>query len=152
MQPKHTETAGDRDIISYKALLKEGYFFFDIKQDPKGNEYLKITQSKGEGEHEYKREKIFLDKEDILLFKEKLEQVINYWNIKSQTPTTDKHYTLEDMREQHGNAYLPWEKSADEYLKKLYAEGKSINKLAEIFERNRRAITSRIRKLGLNED
>jgi len=59
-----------------------------------------------------------------------------------------KKYTLEDKRQEYGNAYLPWERKADEYLIRLYEEGKSIKELTEIFERNNGAIRSRLKKLG----
>lgn len=76
----------------------------------------------------------------------------NLIEISSFTPSTKepkkKAYTLEDLRQEHGNAYLPWEKEADKYLIRLYNEGKSIKELAEIFERNNGAIRSRLKKLG----
>ena len=59
-----------------------------------------------------------------------------------------KTYTLEEKRQEHGNAYLPWEKEADEYLIRLYDEGKTIKELAEILERNNGGIRSRLKKLG----
>jgi hypothetical protein len=37
---------------------------------------------------------------------------------------------------------------ADEYLIRLYDEGKTIKELAEIFERNNGGIRSRLKKLG----
>lgn len=60
-----------------------------------------------------------------------------------------KSYSFDEIRQKHGNAYLPWEKAADEYLIKLYNEGKSVSELCEIFERNAGAIRSRLKKLGL---
>lgn len=68
-------------------------------------------------------------------------------NEKKEQPPKKK-YTLEEKRQQYGNAYLPWEERADEYLIHLYDEGKSIKELTEIFERNRGSITSRLKKLG----
>lgn len=62
--------------------------------------------------------------------------------------TQKKVYTLEEKRQEHGNAYLPWEKEADEYLIRLYDKGKSIKELAEIFERNNGGIRSRLKKMG----
>lgn len=62
--------------------------------------------------------------------------------------TKKKVYTLEEKRQEHGNAYLPWEKKADEYLIRLYDKGKSIKELAEIFERNNGGIRSRLKKMG----
>lgn len=77
----------------------------------------------------------------------------NLIELSSFTTTTKeeskkKAYTLEEKRQEHGNAYLPWEKEADEYLIRLYDEGKSIKELAEIFERNNGGIRARLKKLG----
>ena len=60
-----------------------------------------------------------------------------------------KSQTLKEKRKVHGNAYFPWEASADELLTKLFLEGKAIGELSEIFERGKGAIRSRLRKLGL---
>lgn len=60
----------------------------------------------------------------------------------------NKRYTVEEKRQEHGNAYLPWEEKADEYLIRLFDEGKSIKELADIFERNTGGIRSRLKKLG----
>lgn len=56
--------------------------------------------------------------------------------------------TLEERRMKHGNAYIPWDEEADRVLCRMYDEGKSINLLADIFERTRGAIRSRLIKLG----
>lgn len=65
-----------------------------------------------------------------------------------EEPKRKNTYTLEEKRQEHGNAYLPWEKEADECLIRLYDEGKTIKELAEIFERNNGGIRSRLKKLG----
>ena len=57
-------------------------------------------------------------------------------------------YTIEEKRNEHGNAYIPWEEEADQLLCRLYDEGKSISVLAEMFERTKGAIRSRLKKLG----
>lgn len=62
--------------------------------------------------------------------------------------STIKTYTLEEKRQEHGNAYLPWDKESDKYLIRLYDEGQSIKEIAEIFERTNGAIRSRLKKLG----
>ena len=59
-----------------------------------------------------------------------------------------KTYTLEEKRNEHGNAYIPWEEEADQLLCRLYDEGNSISVLAEMFERTKGAIRSRLKKLG----
>lgn len=58
---------------------------------------------------------------------------------------------MAQQKKLHTKAYAPWSKEDDEKLRLLYVDGKSINELAEIFERNKGAIMSRIRKLELNK-
>lgn len=62
-----------------------------------------------------------------------------------------KSYTLRDKRKIHARAYLPWSVEDDERLEALFCEGVSINELAQAFERNEGAISSRIKKLELKE-
>lgn len=64
-------------------------------------------------------------------------------NIKKQ-----KTYTLDEKREEHGNAYLPWDETTDKLLCRMYDEGEKVNVLAEFFERTEGAIRSRLKKLG----
>ena len=69
---------------------------------------------------------------------------------KVSTPQTPKKaYTFEEKRKEHGNAYLPWEKIADDILINFYNEGKTIKEIAEIMERSKGAIQSRLKKLGI---
>ena len=69
---------------------------------------------------------------------------------KVPTPQTPKKaYTLEEKRKEHGNAYLLWEKVADDILINFYNEGKTIKEIAEIMERSIGAIQSRLKKLGI---
>ena len=128
-EPTLMERAADSDVITYRTSTKGGELFLDIKQDLSGQEYLKITQSKHQGNKGFHRETIFINKDEMNPIKQK--------------------QTLSFKREEYGNAYLPWEKSADNYLLRLYAEGKTINELTEIFERNDGAIRSRLQKLGI---
>lgn len=46
-------------------------------------------------------------------------------------------------------AYQPWTEEDDQLLKRLFIEGKTIEELMTLFERNRGAIVSRIKKMGL---
>ncbi|MEG2612970.1 MAG: hypothetical protein RR971_05720, partial [Alistipes sp.] len=47
------------------------------------------------------------------------------------------------------NAYKPWTHEDDDRLEQLFCEGKNTKELSAIFQRNRGAITSRIKKLEL---
>lgn len=59
-----------------------------------------------------------------------------------------KTYTIDEKRAEHNNAYMKWDDDADRILCKLFDEGNSIDQLAEMFERGKGAIRSRLKKLG----
>ena len=121
---------------------RSGNLFFDLKVD-KLMPYVKITQSKPLGNGDYRRETIFIDQSELLEFKNAIDKAAQYWNL-----IPEKKYLVEEVRNRHGNAYLPWTDDADAYLVRLYKEGKSVKELSEIFERAVGAISSRLRKLG----
>ncbi|MBO5233466.1 MAG: DNA helicase RecQ [Prevotella sp.] len=52
------------------------------------------------------------------------------------------------QKQSHAKAYTPWTDDDDNRLKQFYSEGKSIEELMEIFERNEGAICSRLVKVG----
>lgn len=59
--------------------------------------------------------------------------------------------SFEKIRETHPNAYRPWDIAQDEKLRELFSERISVSELAEIFGRNKGAIRSRLKKLGLTK-
>ncbi len=65
--------------------------------------------------------------------------------------TTDKSYSVKEIRETHHQAYMPWTTENDEKLELLFCEGKSVKELSELFEREPGAIKSRIKKLELKD-
>ena len=136
----------DRDLFNVQMSSHSGEVYFDIKKDAQ-EDYLKITQSKYTGNNERRREKIFIARSELIEFRDAINKAIDYWNLE----TKEKSVKKVRKTELAGNAYLPWEKEADEYLMSLYKEGKSIKELAEIFERQRGAIRSRLKKLGVIE-
>jgi len=56
------------DLFSEMVLTYSRTYFFDVKETVKGKKYLKITESKKEGEKSYKHNRIFVFEEDILNF------------------------------------------------------------------------------------
>ena len=58
-------------------------------------------------------------------------------------------YSLYAARQEHPNAYDPWTEEADTKLRLMWAEGTSIQDLAEHFGRKQSAIIVRMKKLGL---
>ena len=67
------------------------------------------------------------------------------------TDKEEKSWSLEEKREKHANAYKPWSPEEDDLLERLYADGMKTREISEQLGRNRGAITSRIKKLGLKE-
>lgn len=146
--PTFTPNLKYDNIMEYRLSSHSGDLFFDLKENNE-EQYLKITQSKNIGSGNFRREQIFIDRSELLQFRDTINKAIEYWSLETKKENKpEKKYSLEEKRQEYGNAYLPWEKEADEYLIRLYEEGKSIKELTEIFERNNGAIRSRLKKLG----
>lgn len=52
-------------------------------------------------------------------------------------------------RQEHPNAYDPWNEEADAELARMWAEGMAVAEIADHFGRKSSAIISRLKKLGL---
>lgn len=78
---------------------------------------------------------------------------------KQQSPTKEnliksengKAYSVDSIREKHKDAYRPWTDDLDKELTVMFCEGVNIRDMMKHFGRTRGAITSRIRKLELEE-
>jgi superfamily I DNA/RNA helicase len=64
---------------------------------------------------------------------------------------TEKGYSVEEVRTKHKYAYKPWTTELDDELTVMYCEGVKVKDIAKKFGRTRGAITSRIKKLELEE-
>lgn len=118
--------------------------------------------------------------EDGLFRKESKEIVINFASMspaeldkkhqdfivacggKNMSENSESHKVLKDgqngsgtpfekIRETHPNAYRSWDTVQDEKLSELFTERTSVSELSKIFERNKGAISSRLKKLGLTK-
>ena len=63
--------------------------------------------------------------------------------------TGEPAYSVYAARQEHPNAYEPWTEGADEQLKQMWSEGKSVQEIADHFGRKPSAIITRMKKLGL---
>lgn len=63
--------------------------------------------------------------------------------------TGEPVYSVYAARQEHPNAYEPWTEVADEQLKQMWSEGKSVQEIADHFGRKPSAIITRMKKLGL---
>jgi ATP-dependent DNA helicase PIF1 len=61
-------------------------------------------------------------------------------------------YSVDDVRKNFAKAYMPWTDEEDNFLKKIFNEGKSVREMAKIFKRKEGAIRSRLKKTGIIED
>lgn len=73
------------------------------------------------------------------------------WETSTDSGTRQKTYTVEEVRNRHKDAYMPWSPALDDELTVMYCEGVSIKTMAEYFGRTSGAIRSRIKKLDLYE-
>ena len=58
-------------------------------------------------------------------------------------------YSIYAARLEHPNAYNVWTSEDDEELKSMWAEGKSVQEIADYFGRKNRSIITRLKKLGI---
>jgi superfamily I DNA/RNA helicase len=68
-----------------------------------------------------------------------------------QESKSEKAYSIEEVRKKHKEAYQPWTIELDTELTTMYCEGVNPKDMAKHFGRTRGAITSRIKKLELEE-
>lgn len=60
-----------------------------------------------------------------------------------------KTYSIPEVREEHPNAYAPWEKKDEELLVFLLVQGRTVDEMGKMLGRQPGGIRSRLRKLGL---
>ncbi|HET7361061.1 MAG TPA: 3'-5' exonuclease, partial [Salinimicrobium sp.] len=79
----------------------------------------------------------------------KIPEIESEKNIKANT--TEKAYSVEEIRTKHKEAYKPWNPNLDDELTVMYCEGANLKNLARYFGRTKGAIRARIKKLELEE-
>lgn len=138
------------DVYSRKIISWGISNFFDVKRSENGSLYLSVSESKRTDDG-FEKHKILIFEEDIKDFKKVFNRAVRQLEKLTDPENEKKSYTLDDIREQHAQAYRPWSTEDDEKLEALFCEGKTVKELANIFERKEGAITSRIKKLELRE-
>lgn len=125
--------------ISFKVGSRT--YFLDMKESEEDKKYLILTESRKLKNGDFKRNHIMLFEEGFEDFLEAVSRAINKPMVKSNK--------IVESRLNHSMAYQPWSEKDDQLLKRLYLEGKTIQQLMTLFKRNRGAIVSRIKKMGL---
>lgn len=140
----------NNELFTDKITKGNRTYFFDVKKSENGSLYLSVSESKRTDDG-FEKYKILIFEEDIKDFQKVFNRAVKKLEKLTDSESDKNSYTLDDIREQHPQAYLPWSPEDDEKLEALFCEGKTIKELANIFERKAGAITSRIKKLELKE-
>jgi hypothetical protein len=85
------------------------------------------------------------------LYERIVEKCAPFYNAINGTKSVEKAYSVEEIRKNHGKAYMPWSSKDDDELWQLNKSGKSIKELALLFGRKEGAITSRLAKLEFSK-
>ena len=134
------------EIFTAKLSAGRRTYFFDVKETSKGDRYLRITET-------IKRHSDIFEKHHIMVFNEDIEDfaaLMSNTFLKLREPLPNNSVE-EDKLEPNHNAYKIWTHDEDEKLEHLFSVGKTTIELAQIFGREKCAIKSRIKKLGLRE-
>lgn len=140
----------NNELFTDKITKGNRTYFFDVKRSENGSLYLSVSESKRTDDG-FEKFKILIFEEDIQDFKKVFNRTVRKLEKLSDPNDQNKSYTLDDIRDEHPQAYRPWSAEDDERLETLFCEGKTVKELASIFERKEGAITSRIKKLELKE-
>jgi hypothetical protein len=141
-------------------------YFIDIKQDSKGKPFLVINESKRTPDERFERHKIIVGAEHVTNFFLALQATLvrgglleptlvgkttelePAWDGEPASPG-DHDESFKEIRRDYPNAYRPWAADDDQKLRDAFRSCKEIDVLSETFQRKPGAITSRLRKLGL---
>jgi len=130
----------------FSAQVKAGVrtYFVDVLRAANGAKYLKLSESrraKDDERHEHHR---------VIVFEEHIHDFIHAITEAMPSMRPDPlPGPLSQLREKHPRAYKKWTGEEDARLRAEFAEGTDEPELAELFQRQRSAISSRLRKLGL---
>lgn len=138
-------TVNKKELFSEKVSAGSRTYFFGVKGSVDGTKYLVISESRQDGGESYKHSRVMVFEEHILLFHEGLKKAIEFIGQKNKSKT----YNVEQIRQEYAKAYAKWTKDEDIRLRNEYTQGKTINELTLIFQREPGAIRSRLQKLGL---
>lgn len=136
----------NKELQPIKIPAGERTYFLEIKKLREGTKYLVISERKQNDKGESQHDRVMVFHEHFPALFDGLVKLAPELgvNLHEQNFTTEIHKT-------YPNAYAPWTKEEDEKLERLFCEGQTTKELAEIFQRQTGAITSRVKKLELRE-
>jgi hypothetical protein len=138
-------TESRKELFSEKVSAGSRTYFFDVKESADGVKYLVISESRQVGGESHKHNRVMIFQEHLKAFNEGFNKAINFMMEESKS----KAYNVEQIRREYPKAYVKWIEEEDIRLRNEFARSKTIDELAEIFQRKPDAIRSRLQKLGL---
>lgn len=87
----------------------------------------------------------------IKIVSEEEKQQAKEAEVRNKESKSEKAYSVDEVRSKHKDAYKPWTPELDNELTTMFCEGVNPKDMAKHFGRTRGAITSRIKKLELEE-
>lgn len=133
-----------KELFSKKISAGSRTYFFDIKESKESIKYLVISESKKLAGEDYEHNRVMIFQEHIPVFAEGLKKALKFILQGSKA----KAYGIDKIRQKYPKAYIKWTKDEDNALRNEYIRSKTIDELANIFQRKSGAIRSRIKKLG----
>lgn len=131
------------EIFSSKVAAGSRTYFVDLLRAAPGDKYLKISESRErqQGTHEHDRVMVF--EEHLPEFLHALTEAVPFMR---HTPPPS---AIEALRKAQPRAYAKWTVEEDARLRGMFGGGKSPDEIAGALQRQRGAVQSRLRKLGL---
>ena len=139
----------ENNIYSEQIKVGKRTYFLDINLTKDGQKCLEITESK-KTDNGFERYKILVFEEGIEKFSEAFVRVLLRMN-SDKIQENSNTYSVEKIRQGHGQAYKPWNEEDENLLEQLFCERKTVDEISEILGRKKGAIQSRIKKMELKE-
>ena len=137
-KPKIKQAIATYQTVQFDTITDDNHqkkYNFTLSLLSNGQKCLTIAQGVNQ---------ITITESDFIEFYNKITTVKLEWGIKT--------YNIEEVRKQHQKAYAKWTREEEKLLIDNLAEGLNVKEIAEILGRQPGAITSRINKLGLNNN
>jgi hypothetical protein len=153
-----------KELFTRRVSAGSRTYFFDVKESAEGAKYLLISESRDiHGKWEHSRVMVFEEHMQPFLAalqaagcflsgtqcagRSGVEEGPELQSARSALGVKPKSYSLDDIRQTHHRAYRPWTEEEDQMLLARFEADCPIGELATIFEREDRAIRSRLKKL-----
>ena len=131
------------ELFAEKVGAGSRTYLFDVRESKDGSKYIVISESR-HGERVHPRGRVIVFQEHLEAFNQAYKKAIAFLGVKG------KVYSVAEIRRVHPKAYQKWTPDEDQALRQKSTQGSSLAELAEVFQRQKSAIRSRLTKLGLN--